>query len=93
MRLKGIHLISRNLGIRNVDILIVGNKSDLKDRRVVTENEGFQYAFDKKFDFMEVSAKDNTNINYSFEVLAKRMMKNSGHKERRNTSTGSRLYA
>ena len=43
-RSKGIYFISRNVGIENIDILVVGNKTDLAAKRAVPEKEGFQFA-------------------------------------------------
>jgi GTPase SAR1 family protein len=45
---------------------LVGNKSDLSDKREVTKDEGVTFAKDKKFIFHEVSALSGENINSLF---------------------------
>lgn len=52
-------------------IMIVGNKSDLKEERVVSLQEGIDYAETQNCFFMETSAKDNSdgNVEKAFEEL------------------------
>ena len=49
--------------IENSNIVIVGNKSDLKDTREVTLEEGQKFCEEKNVEFFEVSAKEGTNLN------------------------------
>ena len=49
--------------IENGNIVIVGNKIDLKDERQVTQEEAEKYCKEKNYDYFEVSAKEGTNIN------------------------------
>ena len=49
--------------IENSNIVIVGNKIDLKDSREVSTEEGQKFCEDKGIDFFEVSAKEDLNIN------------------------------
>ena len=44
-------------------IVIVGNKSDLEDKRQVSREEGEKYASDHSLKYFEISAKDNIGIN------------------------------
>ena len=53
----------------NVEIILVGNKSDLKDRKINIE-EAEHFAQKKQIKFIETSAKDGTNIQLLFETLA-----------------------
>ena len=48
---------------------IVGNKMDLYEKEEVSENEGRAFATEKKALFMQVSAKNNDNINALFKAL------------------------
>lgn len=50
--------------------MIVGNKTDLEEKRVVSKQRGLEYAESKKIAFYEVSAKDGTNINLIFTRIA-----------------------
>ena len=46
----------------NTNIVICGNKIDLKDKREVSYEEGKNFSEEKKMDFFEVSAKEETNL-------------------------------
>ena len=54
----------------NVNKLLIGNKCDLEEKREVSYEEGMELA--KSFDipFLEVSAKNSTNIEEAFTKLA-----------------------
>jgi len=54
----------------NVPIILVGNKCDLPDRKV-TEEEGRQLAQKYNIPFVETSAKTNTNVTQTFEILVR----------------------
>ena len=49
--------------IENSNIVIVGNKIDLESKRVVRTEEGQKFCNEKNYEFFEVSAKDDTNLN------------------------------
>ena len=46
----------------NTNIVICGNKIDLKDKREISFEEGKKFSEEKKMDFFEVSAKEETNL-------------------------------
>jgi small GTP-binding protein len=48
---------------------IIGNKKDLNNLREIGLKEGKDYAFSKKFNFMETSAKTNINIDIAFQIF------------------------
>ncbi len=50
--------------------MIVGNKIDLEEKRVVSKQRGLEYAESKRIAFYEVSAKEGTNINLIFTRVA-----------------------
>ena len=52
-----------------VNILLVGNKKDLEDSRVVTSEQATQLAAQLGYPYIETSAKDGTNIKECFEKL------------------------
>jgi len=52
----------------NITIMIVGNKSDLTNKKVNLENELKNYK--EKYEHFEVSAKTGTNVSLAFEKLA-----------------------
>lgn len=49
--------------IENSNIVIIGNKIDLENNREVTTEEGQKFCNEKNYDFFEVSAKDDKNLN------------------------------
>ncbi|ESL08631.1 small GTP-binding protein RAB6 [Trypanosoma rangeli SC58] len=53
-----------------VVIFLVGNKSDAQDRRVVSTEEGQKKAGEYNLVFMEVSAKQGTNVKALFRKMA-----------------------
>ena len=58
-------------------ILLVGNKCDLEEERVVSKEEGEQKAKEYNLDFFETSCKEGININEVFEKLTEDiLMKN-----------------
>lgn len=59
----------------NVDKIVVGNKSDEKDKRKVSYDEGFGFAKNHKLEFTEVSALSSVNIGEAFELLARKILK------------------
>ena len=54
----------------NVNRLLVGNKSDLEEKREVTYDEGEELAKQYDVPFLEVSAKNSTNIEETFTTMA-----------------------
>jgi small GTP-binding protein len=57
-------------------ILIVGNKSDSKDKREVNSEEGKTKAEKNNTAFMETSAKSSENVQKAFFELCKEILKN-----------------
>lgn len=58
-----------------VSLVLVGNKCDLKTRRVVDQIEAKQYASERDLAFFECSAKADVYIDFVFHELAKILMK------------------
>lgn len=54
-----------------VNKILIGNKSDWSDKRVVTEVQGRQLAEELGVRFMETSAKVNDNVEEAFFLLAR----------------------
>lgn len=55
----------------NVVSILVGNKSDLKDGREVSTDEGKSLAESEGLFFMETSALDSSNVTAAFETVVK----------------------
>ncbi|AFR93376.2 Ras family, other [Cryptococcus neoformans C23] len=62
-------------GLESVPLVIVGQKTDLRDERSVTKEEGEALAKKLRAGFIESSAKDNANVSGAFEVLLEEMQK------------------
>jgi len=61
---------------QNIKIILVGNKQDMQDKRIVAKEEGEKIATKFKIKFMEASAKNKTNVNEIFMGLAKDILDN-----------------
>ncbi|XP_043523456.1 ras-related protein Rab-3-like, partial [Frieseomelitta varia] len=53
----------------NAQVILVGNKCDMEDERVITTERGKQLADQLGVQFFETSAKENINIKTVFEQL------------------------
>ena len=73
----------------DIKILLLGNKSDLKDKRQVNSDDGADFALKNNFIFLETSCLKNTNVADGFETLIEltyreKMEKNKDDKEGEN---------
>jgi len=59
----------------NLPLVIVGNKSDLVDKRQVSKQEGQNLAQKYKASYVETSAKSGENVTEAFEMLIRKFMK------------------
>ena len=65
----------------NILKILIGNKSDLEEDREISKEEGQAFANRNGMQFMETSAKMNTNVDEAFQALGKLMIEfNSGQK-------------
>ncbi len=67
---------------KNVYKLLIGNKSDLEDKRKVTFQEGKDFATSNGMQFMETSAKTASKVQEAFELLTQEIIKASVSKDR-----------
>ena len=67
----------RNHSDNSIHFLLVGNKIDIADNRVITQEEASRYARKEGLFFMEVSAKSNVNqcVNKAFHILFEEILK------------------
>ena len=66
---------------KNVLKVVIGNKTDLENRRVITYNQGKEFADTYGLKFIETSAKKNLNVNEAFETLGRELMAATGDKK------------
>lgn len=64
-----LHEIDR-YACENVNKLLVGNKSDLTSKRVVSTEQGKEFADSLGIEFLETSAKTSTNVEQAFLTMA-----------------------
>src|SRR3990167_10226979 len=65
-------IVEQIFRIRDTDqvpMIIVGNKTDLEDQRVITKEQGQQIANKYNCPFVETSAKTKTNVDFVFSEL------------------------
>ena len=65
---------------KNVLKVLIGNKVDLEDKRVITYNQGKEFADTYGLKYIETSAKKNLNVNEAFETLGRELMAASDDK-------------
>lgn len=58
----------------NCHMILIGNKSDQMDQRVVSTEEGQQLANEFDMMFFETSAKDNVNVEESFDSMVQKIL-------------------
>lgn len=56
---------------QDVELMILGNKCDINEKRQVSKEKGEQLALQHSIKFMETSAKANINIEEAFTTLAR----------------------
>jgi small GTP-binding protein len=61
----------RDTADKNLVTLLIGNKSDLEEKRAVQPEEAAEFAEKNNMGFMETSAKQNSNIDSAFVTLVK----------------------
>ena len=59
----------------NLVIMLVGNKSDLKDKREVTRDEANEFAERMNMLYIEVSAKTGENVQNAFNQLSEEIVR------------------
>lgn len=66
--------IKENTEAEKIHITLVGNKSDLADKRVITTDMGRKLAKEYNIDFFEVSARNNQKISEMFDSMTKKII-------------------
>ena len=66
---------------KNVIKVLIGNKTDLEDKRVISKNQGKDFADTYGLKFVETSVKKNINVKEAFETLGRELMAASAEKK------------
>ena len=64
----------------NIRILI-GNKCDLDDKRIISFRQGSEFAASNGFEYIETSAKENININAILKIINDKIDRNKQNKK------------
>ncbi len=59
----------------DIPILLVGNKIDLEDNRVINKERAMEYANNENIEYIEVSSKTGENINEALTSLLQKILK------------------
>lgn len=65
---------ARTHGNKDITLILVGNKSDLEDQRVVTVEEAQSFADQNGLLFIETSAKTGNNVDAAYVNTAKSIL-------------------
>ena len=76
----------KNNGSEDVFIMLVGNKSDLKDKREISEEDVQKKAQLYNIAFCETSALEGKNIEYAFESLINEITKKVEKEKEQNNN-------
>ena len=69
----------------NINIILIGNKTDLEEKREISIENGEKKAINNKIGFIETSAKNGNNIEKVFDVMIKNIYeKNKEEIENKN---------
>lgn len=68
--LKNIHEKAN----KNISIILIGNMCDLEYRREVSLEEGKEFAEKNNLKFIEISCKENINVEKAFNILIEEMI-------------------
>ena len=63
----------------DVPIIIVGNKIDLENQRVIEKEKAIEYTNQKKIEYIETSSKTGENINKAIHLITKKVLQKLGH--------------
>ncbi|KAJ3430079.1 ras [Anaeramoeba flamelloides] len=72
---------SGKFSIKNIPIVLVGNKCDLDGERKVTYKEAEKFAKKNNCPFFETSAKENINVKDAFFEIVREIRRSSGNKK------------
>ncbi len=94
--------IDKHLQSSDVVVVLIGNKSDLKDSREVLTEEGMEIAHQRNLIFFECSAKENKNVKCAFHALseecveknvARQLLRKNKKKKKNEEEVGKNYYS
>ena len=70
-----VKLIKEECG-KHMQLIIVGNKSDLNDQRKISKDEAINYAKEQKIDYIETSSKTGENVKKAVTMICENILEN-----------------
>ena len=71
---------------KNIVKVLIGNKIDLNDKRVISFDEAKEFADNNSMKYIETSAKTSTNVDQAFGLIGVELMKSFKGNEEKNTN-------
>ncbi len=69
---------------KNIVKVLIGNKIDLNDKRVISFDEAKEFADNNSMKYIETSAKTSTNVDQAFGLIGVELMKSFKGNEEKN---------
>jgi small GTP-binding protein len=73
---KWVNSIKDECG-KTMQMILIGNKSDLEEKRVVSQEEASQYAEEEKIEYIETSSKTGENIQRAINSICQKILDNT----------------
>ena len=70
-----VKLIKEECG-KHMQLIILGNKSDLNDERKISKDEAINYAKEQKIDYIETSSKTGENVKKAVTMICESILEN-----------------
>ena len=71
--------------------ILIGNKCDLEENRVITTKEGTDFANSNGMKFFETSAKNDINVSEAFQMLATQLIENSSENKKATSKEDKKI--
>ena len=71
---------------KNIVKVLIGNKIDLNDKRVISFDEAKEFADNNSMKYIETSAKTSTNVDQAFGLIGVELIKSFKGNEEKNTN-------
>lgn len=84
--------ILRVKDVEKTNMVLVGNKSDLSDQRVISSAQGEDLARRFGCNFIEASAKQSVNVEWIFYDLLRQIRMEAGLKPKKNNTRNCQLF-
>ena len=76
---KWINEINDSVDVNNIPIVLIGNKKDLEDERVIEEQSAREFANKFNLKFFETSSKTGENVDFAFKELINEVVKSKNN--------------